>query len=218
MTPPPLLYMSDNGTDASPTSVASAASSGSEDDSRLSGKVIVRMVIALGECSLTPLCVLGLARQGAHGVGLLSYIVFFFIIIAIVGCVAWSRDRSHKSGTHNPQTRRRRGANTAQLPTHNDLRRQPSAQWVSPPPPYLPPAPSYTSLHSAPPYSSGSSSEEGSEHGIQMTTVGGSGSLPSLPLSSVSSRPLDTGRPRAPGYAAELQPPLEAHVARHGLE
>ena len=179
----------------------------------MSPKVIVRMVIALGECSLTRLCVFRLERRGAHGVAHTSNLAFFIIILAIVGCVAWSRDRARSSGTHHPQTRRRRGANTARATTHNNLYRQPSAQSVSPPPPYLPPAPSYASLPAAPPYT-GRSSEEGAGAGIQMAAVGGSGSLPSLPLSPASSRVLDTGRPSAPESPAELQPPPEAHVAR----
>ncbi|KAI0727898.1 hypothetical protein C8Q72DRAFT_423088 [Fomitopsis betulina] len=144
----------------------------------------------------------------------LSFVVFFLIVFAIVGCVAWSRDRSRQSGTHHPHTRRRRGAHTAQVSAYNDLRRQPSAHWVLPPPPYLPPAPSYTTLPPAPPYDGCWSSEQEAAEGIQMTAVGGSGSMPSLPLSPVRL----TGRPRAPGWATELQPPPEVHVARHGQD
>ena len=163
------------------------------------------------------LCVLRMERRGAHCLALLSYIVFFLIVLSIVGCVAWSRDRSHQSGTHDAQTGRRRGANTARVSTRRHPRRQHSGRSVSPPPPYLPPAPSYTSLPFAP-LCNGRQYDEEPGLDIQMTAAGGERSLPSLPLSRASSRVSPTGRLSAPGTAADLQPPPEAHVARHGLE
>lgn len=51
MAPPPMLYMNNNDTGTNPTPADLSVSSGTGDDSRISAKVVVRLVLALGECS-----------------------------------------------------------------------------------------------------------------------------------------------------------------------